>query len=308
MFFFGFFYGTLMLNQDFFHPEGKMQFLIYFLIVACAGTQSAMTKLYGRSGESPAVFNALKSTSALVLFALMAIIGFRFHLPTVLFGLVYGACLCLSMHAGYKALCLGPMALTSMLAAFSIVIPLLFGIAVWDEKINLMKGIALVLLVFAILMTNADKLKKGAKFEGHYALWLIFIALTFFCNGFGSVIQKQYQNLYPDAHNREFMLFAMLLCSVVFTAIALTKAKPKEILAMKGKRFGLISGIANGLVSFFTLVLAGLENATVLFPIISAGTIMAALFCGRFVFKEKLKAHHYLALVFGILAVILLKL
>jgi drug/metabolite transporter (DMT)-like permease len=285
-----------------------MQFLIYFLIVACAGTQSAMTKLYGKKGESPAVFNALKATSALVLFALMAIINFRFHLPTVLFGLGYGACLCLSMHAGYKALCLGPMALTSMLASFSIVIPLLFGIAVWNEKINLMKGIALVLLVFAILMTNADKLKKGAKFEGHYALWLIFIALTFLCNGFGSVIQKQYQNLYPDAHNREFMLFAMLLCSVVFTAIALTKAKPKEILATKGKRFGLISGITNGLVSFFTLVLAGLENATVLFPIISAGTIMAALFCGRFVFKEKLKAHHYLALASGILAVILLKL
>ncbi len=285
-----------------------MQFLIYFLIVACAGTQSAMTKLYGKKGESPAVFNALKATSALVLFALMAIINFRFHLPTVLFGLGYGACLCLSMHAGYKALCLGPMALTSMLASFSIVIPLLFGIAVWNEKINLMKGIALVLLVFAILMTNADKLKKGAKFEGHYALWLIFIALTFLCNGFCSVIQKQYQILYPESYSREFMFFAMLLCSVVFMAIALIKARPREIFKSQGKHYGVISGLANGLASFFTLVLAGLENATVLFPIISAGTIMAALFCGRFVFKEKLKAHHYLALASGILAVILLKL
>ena len=285
-----------------------MVFLFYFLILLSSAIQVSATKLYGKKGESPAVFNALKATSALVLFALMAIIGFQFHLPTVLFGLGYGACLCLSMHAGYKALCLGPMALTSMLASFSIVIPLLFGIAVWNEKISLMKGIALVLLVFAILMTNADKLKRGGKAEGHYALWLIFISLTFLCNGFGSVIQKQYQNLYPDAHNREFMLFAMLLCSVVFTTIALTKAKPKDILASKGKRFGLISGVCNGLASFFTLVLAGLENATVLFPIISAGTILAALFCGRFVFKETLKAHHYLALASGILAVILLKL
>ena len=172
-----------------------MVFLFYFLILLSSAIQVSATKLYGKKSESPAVFNALKATSALVLFALMAVIGFRFHLPTVLFGLGYGACLCLSMHAGYKALCLGPMALTSMLAAFSIVIPLLFGIAVWDEKISLMKGIALVLLVFAILMTNADKLKKGEKTESGYALWLIFIALTFLCNGFGSVIQKQYQNL-----------------------------------------------------------------------------------------------------------------
>ena len=285
-----------------------MQFLIYFSIVFCMGTQSAMTKLYGKKGESPAVFNALKATSALVLFALMAIIGFRFHLPTVLFGLGYGACLCLSMHAGYKALCLGPMALTSMLASFSIVIPLLFGIAVWNEKINLMKGIALVLLVFAILMTNADKLKRGEKAEHGHALWLIFIALTFLCNGFCSVIQKQYQNLYPEAHNRQFMLFAMLLCSVVFIAIALIKARPREIFKSQGKHYGVISGLANGLASFFTLVLAGMENASVLFPAISAGTILASLLCGRWIFKEKLRVNHYLALIFGILAVVLLKL
>ena len=285
-----------------------MIFLFYFLILFCSATQVSATKLYNKCSDNSAVFNAIKSASALVLFALMAVIGFRFHLPTVLFGLGYGACLCLSMHAGYKALCLGPMALTSMLASFSIVIPLLFGIAVWNEKINLMKGIALVLLVFAILMTNADKLKKGGKAEGHYALWLIFIALTFLCNGFGSVIQKQYQNLYSEAHNRQFMLFAMLLCSVVFMAIALTKAKPKEILATKGKHYGVISGLANGLASFFTLMLAGMENASGVFPALSAGTILASLLCGRWIFKEKLKINHYLALIFGILAVILLKL
>ena len=69
-----------------------------------------------------------------------------------------------------------------------------------------------------------------------------------------------------------------------------------------------LSGLANGLANFLTLVLAGLENASVLFPIISAGTILAALICGRVVFKEKLKANHYAALVSGIIAVVLMKL
>ena len=70
----------------------------------------------------------------------------------------------------------------------------------------------------------------------------------------------------------------------------------------------MISGLANGLASFFTLMLAGMENASVVFPAISAGTILASLLCGRWIFKEKLKINHYLALIFGILAVVLLKL
>ncbi len=286
-----------------------MNFLFYLLIVASAGTQSATTKLYNRqSSKSPAIFNAIKASSALVLFALMAAAGFTLHLPTVLFGLCYGACLCLSMHSGYKALCLGPMALTSMLASFSVVIPLLWGVTVGGETLKALQWLAFGLLIFAILMTNADKLKGKQRPDRGYALWLIYLLITFLTNGLCSVIQKQHQTLYPEAYSREFMFFAMLLCTAVFTTIALFKASPREILASNGKRYGILSGTCNGLASFFTLMLAGLENASVLFPIISAGTILAALLFGRFLFKERLRAHHYLALTAGILAVVLLKL
>ena len=77
---------------------------------------------------------------------------------------------------------------------------------------------------------------------------------------------------------------------------------------IKGKRYGVLSGVANGIANFLTLVLEGMENASVLFPIISAGTILTSLLCGRLIFREKLKANHYVALVAGIAAVVLLKL
>jgi drug/metabolite transporter (DMT)-like permease len=81
----------------------------------------------------------------------------------------------------------------------------------------------------------------------------------------------------------------------------------EEIKSTKGKWLGAVSGIANGLANFFTLILAGSENASILFPCISAGTLLGAIVCGRFLFKEKLKLNHYFALVFGILAVVFLK-
>lgn len=282
--------------------------IIYLLIVAATVTQSASTKAFNRQSQHSAVFNAVKAGTALILFALMAAPGFVFHLPTLAFGLLYGGCMCLSMYAGYKALCLGPMALSSMLVSFSVLIPLIWGVTAGQETLSAVKCLALVLLLCAIVLTNADKIKRGQKKQGNHALWLTFVGITLLCNGVASVLQKQHQTLYPEAYSREFMFFAMLLCAVIFGAAVLKKLSFAEIRAAKGKRFGVLSGLTNGMANFLTLLLAGFENASILFPVISAGTILGALLCGRFVFKEKLKVNHYAALLTGIVAVVLLKL
>ena len=285
-----------------------MVIVVYVLIIISSATQSATAKFFNRNCSNSAVFNAIKSCTALVLFALIASFDFSFHLPTVLFGFSYGASLCISMYAGYKALCCGPMALTSMLVSFSIVIPLIWGITVGNETLKAIQYPALALLLFAIVFINADKIKEKKGEPIQHGSWLLFVGITFACNGICSILQKQHQTLYPEAYSGEFMLFAMLLCSVVFSISAFRKLSPKELKGIKGKRYSVLSGLANGIANFLTLVLAGMENASVMFPIISAGTILASLICGRLVFREKLKANHYVALAAGIVAVVLLKL
>ena len=293
-----------------------MVILVYCAIVACSVTQSATTKLFNKHSANSAVFNAVKALSSFLLFALMAIGGFTFHLPTLLFGLSYGTALCLSMYTGYRALCQGPMALTSMLVSFSVIVPLLWGVTVGNEQLTPIRMIALILLLGAIVLTNTDKLRgKRAPREADapskkssYLTWMLFVGATFLCNGICSVLQKQHQTLYPATYNREFMFFAMLLCALVFLAVLLAKCSPAAIKATKGTWLGALSGVANGLAGFFTLLLAGLENASVLFPIISAGTLLGVVLCGRFLLKEKLRLNHYLALLLGMLAVVFLKL
>lgn len=285
-----------------------MVIIIYLLIILASVTQSATTKLFNRGSSHSAVFNAVKACTALLLFALMAVVDFTFHLPTVGFGVWYGISLCVSMYTGYQALCRGPMALTGMLVSFSVIIPLIWGITVGNETLKSLQYPALILLFLAIILTNADKVKAKKTVQTNYCLWLLFVGITFACNGICSILQKQHQTLYPEAYSREFMLFAMLLCSVAFLISALRKISPKEIKEIKGKWYGVLSGLANGIANFLTLVLAGMENASVLFPVISAGTLLAALLCGKILFKEKLKANHYVALAAGIVAVVLLKL
>ena len=285
-----------------------MVIAVYVLIILASVTQSSTTKLFNQNCSHSAVFNAIKSCTALILFALIAAFDFTFHPPTVLFGVSYGASLCISMYAGYQALCRGPMALTSMLVSFSVIVPLIWGITVGNETLKSLQYPALILLFLAIILTNADKIKAKRTTQTNYCLWLLFVGITFACNGICSILQKQHQTLYPEAYSREFMLFAMLLCSVVFLISAFRTISPKELKEIKGKRYGILSGLANGSANFLTLVLAGMENASVLFPIISAGTILASLLCGRLLFKEKLKINHFVALAAGIVAVILFKL
>jgi multidrug transporter EmrE-like cation transporter len=71
---------------------------------------------------------------------------------------------------------------------------------------------------------------------------------------------------------------------------------------------GGTAGVLNGLSNFFTLWLAGLSFATLLFPLISASTMLAALLVGKFFFKEKLTKFQIIGFVLGVTSVILLNL
>ena len=288
-----------------------MGIFLYVCIVLASVTQSASTKQYNRGGGSSLVFNSLKTLSAFLLFLLISLPGFTLHGPTVVYGLLYGLSLCLSMYAGFRALGLGPLALTGMLVSFSLLMPLLWGVLVRHEPFGILKGVGLLLLLGSLLLVNAHSLRPARKEERpseRQGLWLFFVAVTFLCNGVCSILQKEHQTAYPSLYNREFMLFAMLLCAVVFTAVALVRLPASAYREAKCRGLGILSGVTNSLANFLTLILAGMENASVLFPIISAGTILTTLLCGRVVFKENLKPNQYVALGVGILAIVLMKL
>jgi drug/metabolite transporter (DMT)-like permease len=292
-----------------------MDILLYAAIVAASVTQSASGKAFNRGGGSALTFNLLKTLSALILFLVIRLPQFCFHLPTLLYGLSYGLSLCMSMYAGYRALCLGPMALTSMLASFSLLIPFGWGIGVRGEPVQLTKGVGLVLLLAAMLLVNAHHFRAGRKdapSRGESSSpswqWPLFVAITFLCNGICSVLQTEHQAAYPGLYNREFMLFAMLICALVYTVVALARLPMAELRAAPRKGLGILAGVTNSLASYFTLMLAGMENASILFPIVSAGNILGALLCGRFIFKERLRVNQYAALALGILAIVLMKL
>ena len=191
-----------------------------------------------------------------------------------------------------------------MLATFSLIIPCVYGAVFLSETITVFAWFGFAFLVGALICLNIKE-KKDTKKPS--LQWAIYISLTIIVNGISSVIQTMQQREFPGSYRFTFMSAAMLVCVTSFAALCLFKgilfSRPTSTDYMGGT-----SGVLNGLSNFFTLWLAGLSFATLLFPLISASTMLAALLVGKFFFKEKLTKFQIIGFILGVTSVVLLNL
>ena len=103
------------------------------------------------------------------------------------------------------------------------------------------------------------------------------------------------------------MILAYLISVVVLLVMAATtegKKFAKDIKA--GWLFWLACGLGNGVVNYLVLILSGEMPASVMFPLISAGGILATFLVSLFLYKEKLSKYQNIGLILGIISVIFL--
>ena len=283
--------------------------LVYLFAVFFSVSQSVSVKYYRQKSEDVLLFNAVKSLAAFLALAVILVWNFRFHAPTAIYGVLYGVFLAISMHTGYKALCLGPMSLTGMIVSFSVILPIAYGIVFARENPTVFQGVGLVFFCFIRGFTSLRAGTPPASQETSAKdrkKWLVYVFLTFVANGLCSVVQKMHQSAYPHRQLGEFVLYACGFCTLVFGVAYLKKRTAHN--SVCGIGLAGFAGLSNAAANFCTLLLAGNEYAAVMYPVISAGTVLAALVCGRVLFGEKLGLGQWAALLCGLAAVVLLRL
>lgn len=275
-----------------------MPIFLFLANTVCYAGQSSLGKLYAAKGGNANSFNLCKAGSAAILFSIWLLCkGQGIHWATLPWAAVYGICLCVSMYAGFQALSCGPMALTSILAAMSLIIPFLWGVLFWQELLTVWSIVGLVCLLSAILLIN---FKKQGKFSGK---WLMYCLITMVTNGFCSVIQKYHQFAFPGQFQVDFMLMSMAAVTLLlFACLPFQKVKRVQL-----SLSGSISGILNGLANFVVLLLASSQSASTLFPIVSACNVMAAWLCGILFFRDRIQKQQLLGLLAGIAGIVLMQ-
>ena len=98
---------------------------------------------------------------------------------------------------------------------------------------------------------------------------------------------------------------AITFATVMICAVCFEK-KSIFVHIKRGALTYTICGAANGVVNYLVMVLSTRMNASVMFPIISAGGIIMASILSMTVYKEKLSNVQKIGLCLGVMAIVVL--
>ncbi len=196
----------------------------------------------------------------------------------------------------------GSLALTSLITSYSLIIPTLYGIIFLKNPTGLLFYIGLFLLIASLFLVNFEKGEKKITKK-----WLVFVSLAFVCNGLCSTIQNSQQIKFNGLYKSEFMFTVYLSVMVVMliSSLITEKTTPKERFN-KLAFLALGCGLANAITNLFVMLLSTRLPTSIMFPIISAGSILATAFISFSIYKERFSKLQIIGIILGTASIVCL--
>ena len=316
--------------------------LDYFLtgVAALAGTASrASSKLYNKKQRYGGIwyFNFVVCAAAALFFAVYFSIDSQFNAATLIYSAIFLAGYIGAVIFTYLAVTTGPLALSSLIISFSMIVPTVYGFIFWEGTGSAFVYAGFAAAALSIVLVNANIKSEKTKNEtvqpaetlpltdeteqppankdGKISFkWLCFALISFLANGFCAVVQREHQREFPGAFRAEFMLFAMLPAALFFLAFFLiTRPKAGETQGARFKPNDLIlpvfAGVINGLYNLLLTVLASSAiPPAVLYPLLAVGGVVISCAVSVFFFKERFTLIQYAGIAAGLASVVLLNL
>ena len=280
-----------------------MRFFYLISIIFGVAFQNIIKKPYAQKTSGKGVyFFSLLSSLAAMLFFIITSNGFEWNKGLVVysafFALSYIVCTVFSL----AAVVYGSLSLTTLIISYSLMVPTVYGLIFLNDPIGLGLFPGLTLLVVSLFLINPKSADTPLTPK-----WIICVFLAFFGNGMCSVVQKVQQIAFNGGYKNEFMILALMMVVLLLSVFVIVKER-KEVktVAAAGWHIAIGSGIANGIVNLFVMILSGIMPVSLMFPMVSAGGIVITYIVSRFFYKEQLTKRQFVGFVFGIISVVFL--
>ncbi len=239
-------------------------------------------------------FMYIGSTFVLMFFKVNAVSTY-----TIILAVFFALAIWLNQYFFLKALKCGTMSFTTFIQGASLLIPIVFGVIAWKEKITVLQIILLLIIVLSMALS------LGIKKESINLKWLIFSFLAMSFLGVIGILQTIHQ-----ASNYSNELFAFLRYAFIFSVLInfvgwqIAERKQKSNFSVRGSAIiqAGSSGAFMGLVHIINLYLAGTLPKVIFFPIINGGLIFITLIADIIFFKEKLSIKQWIGILAGTIA------
>ena len=196
------------------------------------------------------------------------------------------------------------LAVASVAGKMSVVIPVVFGIVVYNESVGFVKIIGIILALVAVYLTSGKSNNNPVKFKN-----LLFPLLLFFSSGLIDTSIKYVEtNFVPDG---EVPLFLATIFGLAFVLGGFFL-----IIQMINGRFvfqwkNIIGGIALGIPNYYSMVFLlkalqtkGMESST-LFTINNVSIVILTTVFALIFFKEKLIKKNWIGIALAVVSILL---
>ncbi len=198
------------------------------------------------------------------------------------------------------------MAVTSVAAKMSVVIPITFSLFYFNEPISALKITGILLALTSVFMTTYNRDKTNKK----RILVVLLPIIIFFSAGFIDSLIKYTQEVHIADHST--VMFSSILFSisaimgVIFSLFRKGFLKTEKLLQI------ILAGIILGIVNFFSLygIIMALESnvfdSSIVFGINNMGIVVLSVIIALIFFSEKLSNLNKAGIVLSILTIVFL--
>jgi len=199
------------------------------------------------------------------------------------------------------------VSVASVAGKMSVVIPVFFGVFLYNESVTLLKVVGIVIALIAVYLTSVNEGKIAAKNAG-----LLFPILLFFGSGTIDTLLKYIETKFVDKVDVSIFSGSLFAIAAFFAGIILIikTIRKKEKFGFKNCIAGLILGVPNYFSIVFlikALQTEGFESST-LFIINNVGIVIISTLVGILIFKEQFTLKNKLGVVLAILGIIIVAL
>ncbi|WP_159951158.1 EamA family transporter [Polaribacter septentrionalilitoris] len=196
------------------------------------------------------------------------------------------------------------VSVASVAGKMSVVIPVLFGVLLYNESVTFLKAIGVAIALLAVYLASVKESKTKIKKAS-----LLFPILLFFGSGAIDTILKYVEvNFVPE---NEVAIFSGSLFSVaaIFGLIILGIKSLKKTTPFGVKN--IIAGIVLGIPNYYSIVflIKALQHknfeSSVLFTVNNVGIVILSTLVGLFLFKEHFSLKNKIGVFLAIIGIII---
>ncbi len=227
---------------------------------------------------------------------------------------IYPLCFAILYSAGnvllLKTLRLGSASIANTINQFNTLVPVVFGMFFWNEKLGVFEIIGLALFIIGLLIYNKSSVSVGENTQKVTLKFLVYAVVSMLITGAAVIFTKIGMSAYPE-YGKQYVFYYALFAAII-GMITSARVAPGELkVFIKDKKLMLNCALAAISLDITNTIFVSYINAfptAIFMPSYGVIGMLGIMLASRIFLKEKISKSALLSSIICILAILCLNL